>query len=265
MRRWRFARSGRHSPTAGPPTPTQAIVTGVRPALLTAARRSAAGSRPGRRVNAPGRPELVSDASRAPPPVIYLSYRDRPSPRRDPPAHAPRRGRFLVRVEHDVRELDPLMPLRRHTLYEHVEKNCSCAHPARMFVVLGTRCWCSRRSELRGVSTPWPSAQPDRVRSRWAARPLASSGRLSREHARRRGVRGPWSSRSSRPAPGREPIETAVFIGVPLALLLRRRVRQWLPASGPPASPHGAFGRKDGRKRSTLNVNSPVFSLESCA
>jgi hypothetical protein len=76
-----------------------------------------------------------------PAPVIYFSYRDRPSPGgqihlRTRPGNESLLGPEVERV---VRELDPTLPLYDvRTLTDHVDKNLFLRRiPARMFVVLG--------------------------------------------------------------------------------------------------------------------------------
>jgi ABC-type antimicrobial peptide transport system permease subunit len=74
-------------------------------------------------------------------PIIYLSYRDRPSNRGE--VHVRTRGGAEIllapEVERIVRELDPTLPVYDvRTLADHVEKNLILRRiPARIFVVLG--------------------------------------------------------------------------------------------------------------------------------
>lgn len=87
------------------------------------------------------RDSLYESFSEPPTPMIYFSYRDRPSSRGEihvrtrPGAEAPL-GAEIQRV---VRELDPMLPVYDvRTLGDHVEKNLFLRRiPARMFVVLG--------------------------------------------------------------------------------------------------------------------------------
>ena len=76
-----------------------------------------------------------------PTPVIYLSYRDRPSARGEIHLRTRVGGESLLarEVERVVRELDPALPVYDvRTLAEHVEKNLFLRRiPARMFVALG--------------------------------------------------------------------------------------------------------------------------------
>ena len=76
-----------------------------------------------------------------PTPVIYLSYRDRPSVSGEIHLRTRPGAESLLApgVERTVRELDPTLPIYDvRTLTEHVEKNLFLRRiPARMFVVLG--------------------------------------------------------------------------------------------------------------------------------
>jgi predicted permease len=74
-------------------------------------------------------------------PIIYLSYRDRPSSRGEVHVRTRAGAEILLapELERVVRELDPTLPLYDvRTLGDHVEKNLILRRiPARMFVVLG--------------------------------------------------------------------------------------------------------------------------------
>jgi predicted permease len=76
-----------------------------------------------------------------PTPVIYLSYRDRPSPSGEIHLRTRAGAELLLgpQVERVVRDLDPTLPVYDiRTLADHVEKNLVLRRiPARMFVVLG--------------------------------------------------------------------------------------------------------------------------------
>src|SRR5207247_3571822 len=76
-----------------------------------------------------------------PTPVIYFSYRDRPSPAGQVHLRTRAGAELLLAndVERVVRELDPTLPVYDvRTLTDHVEKNLFIRRiPARMFVVLG--------------------------------------------------------------------------------------------------------------------------------
>ena len=76
-----------------------------------------------------------------PTPVIYLSYRDRPSPAGEIHIRTRAGAERLLgpQVERIVRDLDPTLPVYDiRTLSDHVEKNLVLRRiPARMFVVLG--------------------------------------------------------------------------------------------------------------------------------
>ena len=84
---------------------------------------------------------LYESFGEPPTPMIYFSYRDRPSARGEihvrtrPGAEAP----FGAEIQRVVRDLDPMLPVYDvRTLGDHVEKNLFLRRiPARMFVVLG--------------------------------------------------------------------------------------------------------------------------------
>lgn len=104
----------------------------------------------GRRLESGGRAYVIAGVARtslyesfgeAPTPIIYFSYRDRPSSRgeihvRTRPGGEAGLGAEIQRV---VREIDPMLPVYDvRTLGDHVEKNLFLRRiPARMFVVLG--------------------------------------------------------------------------------------------------------------------------------
>ncbi|HMF95901.1 MAG TPA: ADOP family duplicated permease [Vicinamibacterales bacterium] len=84
----------------------------------------------------------VSESFGEPPaPVIYLSYRDRPSGRGEIHLRTRAGAETLLapEVERIVRDLDPTLPVYDvRTLAEHIDKNLFLRRiPARMFVVLG--------------------------------------------------------------------------------------------------------------------------------
>ena len=104
----------------------------------------------GRRLESGGRTYVIAGVARTslyeafdepPTPIIYFSYRDRPSSRgeihvRTRPGSEAALGAEIQRV---VREIDPMLPVYDvRTLDDHVEKNLFLRRiPARMFVVLG--------------------------------------------------------------------------------------------------------------------------------
>jgi predicted permease len=87
------------------------------------------------------RNSLSESFGEPPTPVVYFSYRDRPSPAGQIHLRTRAGGEYLLGpgVERLVRELDPTLPVYDvRTLSEHVEKNLFLRRiPARMFVVLG--------------------------------------------------------------------------------------------------------------------------------
>jgi predicted permease len=87
------------------------------------------------------RNSLSESFGEAPTPVVYLSYRDRPSSRGEIHLRTKPGAEALLapQIERVVRDLDPALPVYDvRTLSEHVEKNLFLRRiPARMFVVLG--------------------------------------------------------------------------------------------------------------------------------
>jgi predicted permease len=87
------------------------------------------------------RNSLSESFDEPPTPVIYLSYRDRPSPAGEIHVRTRAGAEALLApdVQRIVRDLDPTVPIYDvRTLGEHVEKNLFLRRiPARMFVVLG--------------------------------------------------------------------------------------------------------------------------------
>src|SRR5438876_1858216 len=87
------------------------------------------------------RNSLSESFSEPPTPVIYLSYRDRPSARGEIHVRTRAGAEALLapEIERAVRDIDPALPVYDvRTLVEHVEKNLFLRRiPARMFVVLG--------------------------------------------------------------------------------------------------------------------------------
>jgi putative ABC transport system permease protein len=87
------------------------------------------------------RNSLTESFGEAPPPVIYLSYRDRPSGRGEIHVRTRAGAESLLapQLERAIRDVDAELPLYDiRTLSEHVEKNLFLRRiPARIFVVLG--------------------------------------------------------------------------------------------------------------------------------
>jgi predicted permease len=87
------------------------------------------------------RNSLYESFSEPPTPIVYFSYRDRPSSRGE--IHVRTRpgaeGPLGAEIQRVVRDLDPMLPVYDvRTLGDHVEKNLFLRRiPARMFVVLG--------------------------------------------------------------------------------------------------------------------------------
>jgi len=87
------------------------------------------------------RNSLNESFGEAPTPMLYFSYRDRPSSRGEIHLRTRACAESLLapQVERIVRDLDPALPIYDvRTLSDHVEKNLFLRRiPARMFVVLG--------------------------------------------------------------------------------------------------------------------------------
>ena len=87
------------------------------------------------------RNSLSESFSEPPTPVIYLSYRDRPSPRGEIHIRTRPGAEALLgpEIERLVRDIDAGLPIYNiRTLTDHVEQNLFLRRiPARMFVVLG--------------------------------------------------------------------------------------------------------------------------------
>jgi putative ABC transport system permease protein len=126
-------------------TPAQAVVNEA------FVRRFLDGAEPiGRRLESRSTPYVIAGVvrnslsesfSESPMPVIYLSYRDRPSARGEIHVRTRAGAETLLgpQIERVVRELDPELPVYDiRTLTDHVEKNLFLRRiPARIFVVLG--------------------------------------------------------------------------------------------------------------------------------
>jgi hypothetical protein len=172
-------------------------------------------------------------------PIIYLSYRDRPSARGEIHLRTRPGTETLLaqQVERIVRELDPSLPVYDvRTLSEHVEKNLFLRRiPARMFAVLGPALLLlaaigiyavvaytvSHRTTEIGVRMAL-GATPERVVTQIVVDSLrivsagAMVGWMFAFVAKLHLVRGP--------------VYLSVFAGVPALLLIVAAVACWLPA-----------------------------------
>jgi predicted permease len=172
-------------------------------------------------------------------PIVYLSYRDRPSPRGEihVRARAGTEALLAPQIERVVHDLDPALPLYDiRTLNEHVEKNLFLRRiPARMFVVLGPLLLLlaavgiyavvayavSLRTTEIGVRLAL-GATAGRVVSQIVGETLrvvaagAIAGWLIALLAKLHLVRGPFS--------------LLVFVGVPIVLMLVAALACWIPA-----------------------------------
>jgi macrolide transport system ATP-binding/permease protein len=182
----------------------------------------------------------VSESFGEPPiPVIYLSYRDRPSARgeihlRTRPGAEPL---FSSEVERIVRELDPLLPVYDvRTLNEHVEKNLFLRRiPARMFVVLGPLLLVLAAIGIYAVVSYAVARRTTEIGVRLALG--ATAGRVVSQIVGETlrvvgvGAIAAWLIAFVIVVHlVREPIDPAVFVGVPLALILVAAFASWLPA-----------------------------------
>ena len=208
------------------------------------ARRSAAASR----TAAPPTPiagvvanSLYESFGEPPTPIIYLSYRDRPSIAGEIHLRTRAGGETLLApaVRRVVRDVDPSLPVYDvRTLTEHVEKNLVLRRiPARMFVVLGplllvlaaigiyavvayTRGAAHhRRSACALPSAPRPSVSSRRL----SARVCASSSWVRRSA-------GWWCTSSTSISRLARPVDPLAFAGVPALLMLVGAIASWIPA-----------------------------------
>jgi predicted permease len=224
-------------------TPAQAIVN------QEFVRRFLDGAIPlGRRLETRGSSYVIAGVARTslnesfgepPTPIIYLSYRDRPSARGEIHVRTRVGTETLLapQIERVVRDLDPVLPLYDiRTLNEHVEKNLFLRRiPARMFVVLGPLLLLlaaigiyavvayavSLRTTEIGVRLAL-GATASRVESQIIAETLrvvasgAIAGWLIALLVKMHLVRGP--------------ISLLIFAGVPLVLMLVAAFACWMPA-----------------------------------
>jgi ABC-type antimicrobial peptide transport system permease subunit len=140
-------------------------------------------------------------------------------------------------VEHAVRELDPLLPVYDvRTLSEHVEKNLFLRRiPARMFVVLGPLLLVLAAIGIYAVVSYAVARRTTEIGVRLALG--ATAGRVMTQIVGESlrvigaGALVAWVLALAIVLHlVREPIEPAIFIGVPLALLLVAAFASWLPA-----------------------------------
>ena len=174
-----------------------------------------------------------------PTPVIYLSYRDRPSPSGEIHLRTRAGAELLLgpQVERVVRDLDPTLPVYDvRTLSDHVEKNLVLRRiPARMFVVLGPALLLLAAIGIYAVVAYAVSLRTKEIGLRLALG--ATTGRVVSQIVAQSlrvvliGAFVGWMA-----ALGfnshllRGPVYLSIFGGVPALLLLVATLACWLPA-----------------------------------
>jgi putative ABC transport system permease protein len=174
-----------------------------------------------------------------PTPVIYLSYRDRPSPSGEIHLRTRAGAELLLgpQVERVVRDLDPTLPVYDvRTLSDHVEKNLVLRRiPARMFVVLGPALLVLAAIGIYAVVAYAVSLRTKEIGLRLALG--ATTGRVVSQIVAQSlrvvfvGAFVGWMA-----ALGfnshllRGPVYLSIFGGVPALLLLVATLACWLPA-----------------------------------
>jgi putative ABC transport system permease protein len=212
-------------------------------------RRLIANAEPiGRRVENRGTTYLIAGVARnstsesfgeAPSPVVYFSYRDRPSDRGEIHLRTRVGAESLLapELERIVREIDPSLPLYDvRTLNEHVEKNLFLRRiPARMFVVLGPLLLLLAAIGIYAVVAYAVSQRTTEIGVRLAlgATSLRVVSQIVGESLRvvAAGAVVAWFLAIFIAIHlVRGPIDGVVFAGVPLALFLVAAFASWLPA-----------------------------------
>lgn len=185
------------------------------------------------------RNSLNESFGEAPPPVIYLSYRDRPSARGEIHVRTRAGAESLLapQVERAVRDLDPALPVYDvRTLSEHVEKNLFLRRiPARMFVVLGPLLLALAAIGIYAVVAYSVSQRTTEIGVRLALG--ASAERVVTQILRETlrvviaGATVGWAIALMIDLHlVRGPIYLSVFVGVPALLLLVAAIACWVPA-----------------------------------
>ena len=178
------------------------------------------------------RNSLYESFGEPPTPIVYLSYRDRPSRAgRNPRAHTRRRrdAAGAAGAPRGVRDLDPALPVYNvRTLTQHVEMNLALRRiPARMFVVLGPLLLVLAAIGIYAVVAYTSRIAPRRSACAWRSAPPRRRGRTDRARESRRdrgrGVRGLGVRRSlvyTRLLRGS--LDVPAFVGCPAGALARR-------------------------------------------
>jgi len=185
------------------------------------------------------RTSLSESFSEPPTPVIYLSYRDRPSARGEIHLRTRPGAESLLapEVERIVRELDPTLPVYDvRTLSDHVEKNLVLRRiPARMFVVLGPALLLLAAIGIYAVVAYTVSHRTTEIGVRLALG--ATAGRVMSQIMRESlrviavGALVGWTMTVVVALHLiRGPLYLSVFAGVPALLMLVAAVACWMPA-----------------------------------
>jgi predicted permease len=185
------------------------------------------------------RNSLNESFGEAPAPVIYLSYRDRPSARGEIHLRTRAGAESLLgpQVERVVRDLDPALPVYDvRTLSDHVEKNLFLRRiPARMFVVLGPLLLALAAIGIYAVVAYTVSQRTTEIGVRLALG--ASAGRVVSQilgETLRVVIAGTMVGWAIALVIDlhlvRGPIYLSVFLGVPAILLLVATIACWVPA-----------------------------------
>jgi hypothetical protein len=213
-------------------------------------RRFLAGAEPlGRRLESQGRTFVIAGVARnslydafgeRPTPIVYYSYRDRPSPRGEVHLRARPGGEMALAAElrRVVRALDPGLPVYNvRTLADHVERNLFFRRiPARMFAVLGPLLLALAAVGIYAVVAYAVARRTREIGVRLALGATARRvvAQIVGETMRvvGAGTVAGWMLAfvlAAHVAPGR-PMDPATFLGVPALLLLIAAIACWLPA-----------------------------------
>jgi putative ABC transport system permease protein len=183
---------------------------------------------------------LYESFSELPTPIVYFSYRDRPSSAGEIHlrTRAGTESSLTDSVRRTVRELDPSLPVFDvRTLAQHVDKNLFLRRvPARLFAVLGPLLLALAAIGIYAVVAHGVAQRTTEIGVRLALG--AAPGRVVTEILRETlrvivigGAIG-WLLVylvQIHIAPGR-PLDRAVFVGVPMILLLVATFACWVPA-----------------------------------